>query len=152
MQVSAQYQLTQSEVRSAYWRIAPFRQTWPYLPALALPVGDIAIGFQVLGRFRADDGFATSLVFGVIIGVVILLRQLSDYARVAVPSAVTVTEDRVMRALPTSMADVEWHRFVKTESVPDLWLLYIAKQSALIIPKRAFTPEQQQEIEALVQR
>jgi hypothetical protein len=152
MQISAQYQLTQAEVRRAHWRVAPLLQTGPFLVALVLPAFQLAAGLQIAGRVRFDDGLLISLVFGLLAGVAMLPRQLAGYARQAVPSAVTITGNRVMRALPTATADVEWHRFVKTVSTPDLWLLYTTKNSALIIPKRVFTPEQQHEIEALVRR
>jgi YcxB-like protein len=64
-----------------------------------------------------------------------------------------IEEDNVQVKTTTSETTYLWEAFVKLEQTPHLFLLFMASNTALLIPKRAFENSQQQaDFEALVKR
>ena len=148
MEISARYQMSPKEVRSGSLAISRMRLLVFYGIVLVMPIAIGTNGFQRVGPYDA-------VVFPVVEGVMIylLLRSQSrQAARLAVPSTLTLTDETVTLALPTSTVTHQWTTFVRLASVDHFWLFYTTKQTAMIIPKRAFDVAQQEQIEAFVQR
>jgi hypothetical protein len=148
MEISAQYQMSPKEVRSGMLAIAPVRFLAIYVVMLLIPVAFGTNGFR---RLRATDAVVILMVE--VVMVYILVRsQRRQSGRIAVPSTLTLTDETVTLALPTSTVTHRWTTFVRLVSAKHFWLFYTTKQCAMVIPKRAFGAEEQEQIEAFVRR
>ncbi|HXN54012.1 MAG TPA: YcxB family protein [Candidatus Acidoferrum sp.] len=55
----------------------------------------------------------------------------------------SISEDLVIQEMATGRAELRWSTFVRVREAPDLFLLYVQKQLAHPIPKRAYTSAQE---------
>jgi hypothetical protein len=55
----------------------------------------------------------------------------------------SISEDLVIQEMATGRAELRWSTFVRVRETPDLFLLYVQKQLAHPIPKRAFANAQE---------
>jgi hypothetical protein len=151
MDISVEYQLTREELKRALGAIAGGRlrlAAWILMPLLvALGVVNVVTGDAGLGGVLIVYGliFAPLLTFKVVRTTNLQAREM------CVPSAVRLTSEgyEVQTAQLTAMR--QWSSFVKTVATPEFWLLYTNKQCAVIVPKRAFNPAQQTEINNFLQ-
>ena len=148
MEISAQYQMSPKEVRRGMLTIAPVRLLATYGVMLLIPA---AFGTNGFHRLRVTDAVVI-LIFEVLMVYILVRSQRRQSGRLAVPSTLTLTGETVTLALPTSTVTHQWTTFVRLASAKHFWLFYTTKQCAMIIPKRAFGAEEQEQIESFVQR
>jgi hypothetical protein len=55
----------------------------------------------------------------------------------------SISEDLVIQEMATGRAELRWSTFLRVRETPDLFLLYVQKQLAHPIPKRAFISAQE---------
>ncbi|WP_425465646.1 YcxB family protein [Nonomuraea turkmeniaca] len=76
-------------------------------------------------------------------------RQLTY---LCVPTTLHITGDGYECHTEQVTTTLRWSFFSDVVTGPEFWLLFVNKQPAAFLPRRAFTPEQQADLDAVLSR
>jgi hypothetical protein len=150
MPVTTTYQFRGDEIRRAIRRINPSR--FPLL--CVIPV--LFTASLVLGLLGGDHATTVWGALGLAASGWIFLRYRKAVAitvsRLTEPVSVVLGDDGYGARTPTMAQTIDWSQFVRVKTTSEFWLLYLSKRNAIVLPKRAFTPEQHVAVEELLRR
>lgn len=100
------------------------------------------------------DGFSTPVLLGTVFPVLMMLalwwaiyrftvrRSMTLAPQMREPRQCTITPEGLNVAAETFTSTYTWDEFQKKVETPEAFLLFTSAMTAVILPKRAFTPEQ----------
>ena len=144
MHITAAYQLSPAEARRGLSRINRRQRR----------SGALAGTFALLSALNFAEHIAALGVFCIFAcafyGFLSLFSSRmavrKNASRLCGMRTVTFTEEFLAAETDLSKSKVKWAALFKAEETPEFFLLYVTKRSAVILPKRAFTVEQNAEL------
>ncbi|MCF6473745.1 YcxB family protein [Nonomuraea sp. MG754425] len=76
-------------------------------------------------------------------------KQLSH---LCVPTTISVTDDGYESRSEQLTTSMRWSLFSKVVNTPEFWLFYVNNQTTGFLPRRAFSPEQQSQLDTVLAR
>ncbi|MEU6039828.1 YcxB family protein [Actinomadura sp. NPDC047616] len=119
---------------------------------LGLPAVLVLLGGACLLGDGASLGigmFAGAVVAPFALGWAIRRMARRQVAYLCLPATVHVTSDGYEVRTDQSTTSMRWSLFGRIDSTPEFWLLFINRQFAAFLPKRAFDDDQRRELESL---
>lgn len=151
MDISAEYHLDDAEIIAAIKHITAFqRQQAAYIGYCA--GGAILLLASGIRFLQGIGATLAALAVGQAVLTPIRTRRTLEAMRplVATPTKAHLNDHGCRLEEAHRTTHWRWSAFQKFEASGDAWLFFVASRTALIIPKRAFTDEQQGEIEAMI--
>ncbi|NRQ31596.1 YcxB family protein [Nonomuraea sp. NN258] len=120
---------------------------------LAAPAALVLLGVVcvVVGsRGVAIGSFVAAVLFPFVLNLSIRRTARRQLAYLCVPTTLHVTGDGYECRTEQSTTTMRWSLFSQVVSAPEFWLLFVGKQCAGFLPRRAFDPEQQAELDRFI--
>ncbi|GAA5041261.1 hypothetical protein HNP84_002390 [Thermocatellispora tengchongensis] len=151
MDIRAEYELSNAELNRAIRLVVGHRKLALFygVAAFALVAGGLCYG-----PFDRPLYAAMFLPLGAALAIAATLlvpmsaRQVR--AQVCLPTRAHLTDEHAEFVTDAHTSTIRWPTFVKAVTGPEFWLFYLNRNSAAILPRRAFGPAEQAEIDAFV--
>ncbi|WP_431899091.1 YcxB family protein [Nonomuraea sp. bgisy101] len=143
------YQPTPDEVSRALYQGVrrQLKRVYLALPAVLAASGLVCI---VVGGVSIGIGMlAGAVVFPFVLSLSIRRIAKRQLTYLCVPTTLQVTDDGYETRTDQSTVTARWSLFGRIESTPEFWLLFVNNQCTGFLPRRAFTGEQQAELDEL---
>ncbi|MEV0827915.1 YcxB family protein [Nonomuraea rubra] len=109
--------------------------------------------FGVVFLLLGNIGIGVGLLVAAIVVPFVIPWSLRRTARkqipyLCVPTTLHVTDDGYESRSEKLTTDVRWSLFSRVVVTPEFWLFFVNKQATGFLPRNAFTPEQQAQLDA----
>ncbi|MFB4276455.1 YcxB family protein [Nonomuraea sp. MTCD27] len=150
MDFTVQYDPTPDEVVRAFEQGAKRQLRFFYrlLPSILVIAGVVCV--LTGGRALGVGMFAGAVAFPFVLNWSIRRMSRRQVAYLCVPTTLHLTGDGYECRTEQITTTMRWSFFTEVVTGPEFWLLIVNKQPAAFLPRRAFTPEQQAELEAVL--
>lgn len=154
MNIELSYEMRPAEIRRARYAMARRRRIFLWVVAIVLLVFGLTV--LTLGHGGHRPGSPGSLFIGLGVMYVLLLTlgtRMSvkrQAARLCKPAKLHLTVNQFTIETDLERGEFKWAAIMKIRETSETFLLYWSARLAILIPKRAFDPEQLTEFSAFV--
>lgn len=154
MNIELSYEMRPAEIRRARYAMARRRRIFIWVIAIVLLVFGLTV--LTLGHGGHGPGSPGSLFIGLGVMYVLLLTlgtRMSvkrQAARLCKPAKLHLTVNQFTIETDLERGEFKWAAIMKIRETSETFLLYWSARLAILVPKRAFDPEQLTEFSAFV--